>query len=73
VTFPGIVADQITAAINPQLAVWSHAAVAVEIERHTINSVAGLLGWTADYAAGHFTTGGAEANYTAVLIALTHS
>jgi len=71
VTFPGMVADQITAAINPQLAVWSHAAVAVEIERHTIDAVAGLLGWTADQAAGHFTTGGAEANYTAVLIALT--
>jgi len=66
-----MVADQITAAINPQLAVWSHAAVAVEIERHTIDAVAGLLGWTADQAAGHFTTGGAEANYTAVLIALT--
>ena len=71
VTFPGMVADQITAAINPQLAVWSHAAVAVEIERHTIDAVAGLLGWIPDQAAGHFTTGGAEANYTAVLIALT--
>jgi len=66
-----MVADQIIAAINPQLAVWSHAAVAVEIERHTIDAVAGLLGWLPDQAAGHFTTGGAEANYTAVLIALT--
>lgn len=71
VTFPGVLADQITAQINPQLAVWSHAPAAVEIERHTVEALGGLVGWTANDTSGHFTSGGAEANYTAVLMALT--
>ena len=71
VTFPGLVADQIASTINPQLAVWSHAPAAVEIERHTIEAVAGRFGWHSADIAGHFTSGGAEANYTAVLVALT--
>ncbi len=71
VAFPGILADQITAHINPQLAVWSHAPAAVEIERHTVESIGGLVGWRPNETSGHFTTGGAEANYTAVLMALT--
>lgn len=71
VSFPGVLADQITATINPQLAVWSHAPAAVEIERYTINAIAARFGWTAVHTAGHFTTGGAEANYTALLMALT--
>ena len=73
VVFPGILADQIAASLNPQLAVWSHAPVAVEIERHTILAIGGLCGWTADKTAGHFTSGGAEANYTGVLMALTRA
>ena len=71
VSFAGMLADQITATLNPQLAVWSHAPAAVEIERHTIAAIAGLAGWGPEQAAGHFTTGGAEANFTAVLLALT--
>ena len=73
VVFPGILADQITAHLNPQLAVWSHAPAAVEIERHTIEAVGGLVGWNGNETAGHFTSGGAEANYTAVLSALTRA
>ena len=37
--FPGVVADLITASLNPQLAVWSHAAVPVEIERRVIQEL----------------------------------
>ena len=69
--FPGILADLITASLNPQLAVWSHAAVPVEIERRVIQDVAALFG--PDFHTGHFTSGGAEANNTAVLLALTRS
>ncbi|MFN3943304.1 MAG: pyridoxal phosphate-dependent decarboxylase family protein [Allosphingosinicella sp.] len=72
-TFPGIVADLITATLNPQLATWSHAPAAVEIEAFTIAEVGGWIGWGADETAGHFTSGGSEANYTAVLAALTRS
>ena len=71
VTFPAILADQITAHFNPQLAVWSHAPAAVEIERHVVEAIGGLAGWRPNETAGHFTSGGAEANYTAVLMALT--
>ncbi|HEV7432072.1 MAG TPA: aminotransferase class V-fold PLP-dependent enzyme [Steroidobacteraceae bacterium] len=64
------IADHIVAALNPQLAVWSHAPAAVEIERHTVANVAARLGLPAG-SAGHFTVGGSEANYTALLCALT--
>ena len=71
VTFPSILADQIAAHFNPCLAVWSHGPAAVEIERHTVEAVGSLAGWRPGEIAGHFTTGGAEANNTAVLMALT--
>jgi len=72
-TFPSILADTITAALNPQLAVWSHAPVAVEIERHVIRTLGSWIGWQEDATYGHFTSGGAEANYTATLLALTRA
>ena len=70
--FPAQCADRIVAAFNPQLASASTSPAAVEIERHTIFAVARRAGLTGDIA-GHFTTGGAEANYTALLCALTKS
>jgi len=72
-TFPSILADTITAALNPQLAVWSHAPVAVEIERHVVRTLGSWIGWQEDATYGHFTSGGAEANYTATLLALTRA
>ncbi len=72
-TFPSILADTITAAINPQLAVWTHAPVAVEIERHVVRTLGSWIGREEDATFGHFTSGGAEANYTATLLALTRA
>lgn len=72
-TFPGIVADLITAHLNPQLAVWSHAPAPVEIERRLVAEFAALFGWSDSEAGGHFTNGGAEANHTALLLALTRA
>jgi glutamate/tyrosine decarboxylase-like PLP-dependent enzyme len=71
-TFPAECADRIVAAFNPQLATATTSPVAVEIEAHVIRAVARRAGLPAD-ATGHFTTGGAEANYTALLCALTRS
>lgn len=71
-TYPSECADQIAAAFNPQICVWSHAPVAVEIERHVIAQLAARLGMSAD-AGGHFTSGGSEANHTAVICALTRA
>jgi len=73
VVFPAVLADQITATLNPQLAAWSHAAAANEIERHTLTAIARRFGWPSEITCGHFTSGGAEANLTGVVCALTHA
>lgn len=70
--FMGIMADTITAAFNPQLAAWSHAPLAVEIENYVLRELAVQFGYPHDVADGTFTTGGAEANLTAVLTALSY-
>jgi aromatic-L-amino-acid decarboxylase len=67
-TFAGVLADALVAAFNPQLAVISHAPAAVAIERHVLAFLADCLGLPG--ATGSFTSGGAEANLTAVLVAL---
>jgi aromatic-L-amino-acid decarboxylase len=67
----GVVGDTLAAAFNPQLAAWSHAPAAAEIEAHLLRFLGGRLGYPAEAVAGSFTSGGAEANLTAVLLALT--
>ncbi|UTW57129.1 aminotransferase class V-fold PLP-dependent enzyme [Kordiimonas sp. SCSIO 12603] len=69
-TFPSECADRIVSAFNPQICVWSHAPKAVEIEQHVIRQLTKRIGLP-DGADGHFTSGGAEANSTSVLSALT--
>ena len=71
-TFPAQCADRITAAFNPQLATSSTSPAAVEIEAHVIRAVGRRAGFSTDVT-GHFTTGGAEANYTALICALTRA
>ncbi|HEX5993970.1 MAG TPA: pyridoxal-dependent decarboxylase [Jiangellales bacterium] len=69
-TWWGVAGELIAAAVNPQLAAYSHAPAAVEVERHVLRYFAARLGLPAS-ADGSFTTGGAEANLTAVIVALT--
>jgi glutamate/tyrosine decarboxylase-like PLP-dependent enzyme len=69
-TFPAQIADRIVASFNPQLATWTSSPAAVEIESHVIRAVTTRVGFPAE-SRGHFTTGGSEANYTAVIMALT--
>ncbi|MBV8453086.1 MAG: pyridoxal-dependent decarboxylase [Deltaproteobacteria bacterium] len=71
-TFPAQCADRITAAFNPQLATSTTSPAAVEIEAHVIRSVGWRAGFSTDVT-GHFTTGGAEANYTALICALARA
>lgn len=66
----GVAADTLVAALNPQLAAWSHSPLAVEIEQHLLRAFAVRFGFPADSADGTFASGGAEANLTAVLAAL---
>jgi glutamate/tyrosine decarboxylase-like PLP-dependent enzyme len=69
--FPAECADRIVSAVNPQLASSATSPAAVEIEAHVIRAVARRAGLPEE-ASGHFTSGGSEANYTALLCALTH-
>jgi glutamate/tyrosine decarboxylase-like PLP-dependent enzyme len=66
----GIVADALVALYNPQLAAWSHAPAANEIERLTLGTFARAMGHDAETTLANFTSGGAEANLSAVLAAL---
>ncbi len=71
-TFPAQCADRIAGAFNPQLATWTTSPAAVEIEAHVIRSVAGRAGCPPE-STGHFTSNGSEANYTALICALTRA
>jgi glutamate/tyrosine decarboxylase-like PLP-dependent enzyme len=68
--FPAQCADRIAATFNPQLASSTTSPVAVEIEAHVVRAVARRAGLPPE-ASGHFTTGGTEANYSALICALT--
>jgi glutamate/tyrosine decarboxylase-like PLP-dependent enzyme len=68
----GVLADTLVAAFNPQMAAWSHSPFAAEIEAHLIRSLGEKFGFKAHETDGTFTSGGAEANHTALLTALVH-
>ncbi len=69
-TTMGIVADTLVAAFNPQLAAWSHSPFAVEVEHYLMKEFGKKFGYADSDADGTFTSGGAEANHTALLTAL---
>ena len=72
VTPGSVAADTLVAAYNPQLAAWSHSPAANEIEGFTLAAIAERLGFDPETTAAHFTSGGGEANLTAVVAALAH-
>lgn len=65
----GIAGDALAAGFNLQLAVWSHAPAALELERLTLQALGARMGFGGNTLA-HFASGGAEANLSAVLVAL---
>lgn len=69
-SFPAECADRIAAAFNPQLATSTTSPVPIAIEAHVIRAIAARAGFPAG-TTGHFTTGGSEANFTALTCALT--
>ncbi len=72
-TTMGIAADALVAAFNPQLAAWSHSPFAAEVELHLVRTFAERFGFDPARAEGTFTSGGAEANHTALLLALNRA
>jgi len=65
-------ADRVAGVFNPQLASSGSSPAPVEMEAHVIRAVARRAGLPAD-SVGHFTTSGSEANYTALICALTRA
>jgi glutamate/tyrosine decarboxylase-like PLP-dependent enzyme len=72
VTPASIIADTLAATFNPQLATWRTSPAANEIERHSLAWLSGRFGLPPD-AVANFTSGGAEANLSAVIVALTRA
>jgi glutamate/tyrosine decarboxylase-like PLP-dependent enzyme len=66
-----VAADALVAAFNPQLAAFSHNPAANTMERHALSVFTAALGWEDAHAT--FTSGGSEANHSAVIAALTGS
>ena len=68
--FPSILADLISATYNPQLAAWSHSPFAAETETYLLQEFGRRFGFPQNSIDGVFTSGGAEANLTALVTAL---
>ncbi|HEV7503832.1 MAG TPA: aminotransferase class V-fold PLP-dependent enzyme [Thermoanaerobaculia bacterium] len=68
-----IAADALVAAFNPQLAAWSHSPLATEVEQHLVRAFAERFGFDPARTEGTFTSGGAEANHTALVTALNRA
>jgi len=64
----GIIGEALSATFNTQMAAWSHAPFANDVERHLVGTLGSQFDETFKY--GCFTSGGAEANLTAMLCAL---
>jgi glutamate/tyrosine decarboxylase-like PLP-dependent enzyme len=71
-SFPAQCADRIVGSFNPQVASSATSPAAVALEAHVIRAVAQRAGLGAQ-SGGQFTSGGSEANYTALLCALTRA
>lgn len=67
----GVIGEALAAAFNPQLSVWSQSPGAVEVEQLLVRAFCEKFGYDPAACDGTFTSGGAEANHTALLTALT--
>jgi glutamate/tyrosine decarboxylase-like PLP-dependent enzyme len=69
-TTMSVAADALVAAFNPQLAAWTHAPFACEAEQLVIRALGAKFGYRPGKFGGSFTSGGAEANHSALAAAL---
>ncbi|MEO6965926.1 MAG: aminotransferase class V-fold PLP-dependent enzyme [Acidobacteriaceae bacterium] len=72
-TYMAVLAEALVAALNPQLASMSRSQLASTIEHRTVGWIAHRVGWQQGQFGGTFTSGGTEANLSALAMALTHS
>ena len=68
--YMAVLAEAFVAALNPQLATLARSQLASKIEQEMIRWMGERVGWTGGFS-GTFTSGGNEANFSALAIALT--
>lgn len=69
-TYMAVLAEALVAALNPQLATIARSQMASRIEAETVRWLGQRVGWNKPFN-GTFTTGGNEANFSALALALT--
>ncbi len=68
-TYMGFIAEAMVAALNPQLATLARSQLASKIELQTVRWIAERVGWKDEFG-GTFTSGGNEANFSGMALAL---
>jgi glutamate/tyrosine decarboxylase-like PLP-dependent enzyme len=68
-TYIGVMAEALVAALNPQLATVKRSQLASKIEHETVRWIGERVGWPGEFN-GTFTSGGNEANFTGLALAL---
>ena len=69
-TYIGVLAEALVAALNPQLATMARSQLASKIEQESVRWIGERVGWRGPFG-GTFTSGGNEANFSALALALT--
>ncbi|MFL6436431.1 MAG: pyridoxal phosphate-dependent decarboxylase family protein [Terriglobales bacterium] len=68
--YVAVLAEALVAALNPQLATLARSQLASKIEQETVRWIGERVGWKGQFG-GTFTSGGNEANFSALALALT--
>ena len=68
-TYMAVLAEALVAALNPQLASLARSQLASKIEKETVRWIGERVGWSTEFD-GTFTSGGNEANFSALALAL---
>src|SRR5215472_1122879 len=68
-TYMAVLAEALVAAMNPQLASLARSQLASKIERETVRWIGERVGWSTEFD-GTFTSGGNEANFSGLALAL---
>ncbi len=68
-TYMGVLAEALVAGLNPQLATLARSQLASKIELETVRWIGERVGWPEEFN-GTFTSGGNEANFSGIALAL---
>ncbi len=69
-TYMGVLGEALVAGLNPQLATLARSQLASKIELETVRWIGERVGWPGEFN-GTFTSGGNEANFSGLALALT--